>query len=84
MEAHVAAENHHDLDAIMATFSNDAELIFNSNRSRGYEEIGRGHALIGMSSQHALPRRSTSSSRPSTTTTERWKAGAGTGGTCSR
>jgi hypothetical protein len=51
MEVHVAAENDHDLDAIMATFSNDAELIFNSNRSRGYEEIARGHALIGMSSQ---------------------------------
>jgi hypothetical protein len=31
MEAHVAAENDHDLDAIMATFADDAELIFNSN-----------------------------------------------------
>lgn len=50
METHVAAENDHDLDAIMATFSDDAELIFNAVTSRGYEEIANGHALIGMSS----------------------------------
>jgi uncharacterized protein (TIGR02246 family) len=51
MEAHVAAENDHDLEAIMATFADDAELIFNSNTSRGYEQIASGHALIGMTSQ---------------------------------
>lgn len=51
MEAHVAAENAHDLDAIMATFAPDAEVYLNSRVTRGFDNIARHHAAFGASSE---------------------------------
>lgn len=48
-QAHVAAENAHDLDAIMATFSAHAITQLNDVPSTTPEAIAGGHVLFGLS-----------------------------------
>jgi hypothetical protein len=49
VRAHVAAENAHDLDAIMATFAEHAIGQVNDDDSTTHEAIARGHAFFGLS-----------------------------------
>jgi hypothetical protein len=51
MQAHVDAETAHDLPAIMATFAENAELLFNHTSAYGLDAIARGHAAIGFSNE---------------------------------
>jgi hypothetical protein len=53
LQAHLETENAHDLAAIMETFSNDAEMVFNLDSFKGQEAIARAHAGFGMSGSHA-------------------------------
>jgi predicted ester cyclase len=45
--AHYAAENAHDLERVMATFSPDAEMIYNRQSFPEGESIRLAHAYIG-------------------------------------
>jgi hypothetical protein len=54
MQAHVDAENAHDLPAIMATFAENAELVFNHTSAYGLDAIARGHASIGFSNEPGI------------------------------
>jgi hypothetical protein len=49
--AHMAAENAHDLEAILGTFSGDAEMVFNKTPYTG-DGLRMAHILFGMSSEH--------------------------------
>lgn len=44
---HLRAENAHDLDAIMATFTPDATLVLNGRTFTGLDLIRRAHAALG-------------------------------------
>ena len=48
--AHYDPENDHDLDRIMETFSNEAEMIYNGQVFRDHEGIRAAHVYIGLSS----------------------------------
>ena len=50
VEAHMKAENHHDLDGIMKTFSGDAEMLYNRQSFHDPESIRQAHGLFGLSS----------------------------------
>ncbi len=50
LDAHYEPENDHDLDRIMETFSNEAEMIYNGQAFRGHDAIRATHAYIGFSS----------------------------------
>lgn len=52
LKAHLDAENAHDLAAIMETFSDNGEMIFNSRSFKGKETIAEAHAGFGMSGDH--------------------------------
>jgi hypothetical protein len=49
MWVHLDAENAHDLTAIMATFSPDAETFFNATAFRTLDAIAAAHAGFGFS-----------------------------------
>jgi len=49
VHAHYAAENDHDLERIMATFSKDGVMIYNRQTFPGDETIRWAHGYIGMS-----------------------------------
>jgi len=51
VHAHMAAENAHDLDAIMATFSPDAQGMLNQLPIAGDQAIRQAHVLLGLSSE---------------------------------
>lgn len=51
VRAHVAAENAHDIDAIMATFAEHATSQLNDEDNLTHEAIARGHILFGLSAQ---------------------------------
>jgi hypothetical protein len=53
LHAHYDVENDHDLDRIMATFSTDAEMLYNRQSFGDPESIRTAHACIGLSSTHA-------------------------------
>jgi SnoaL-like domain len=55
MTAHLAAEAAHDVDAIMATFSPDAEVIVNGQIFNSPEAIRNVHLSLGFGGQGALP-----------------------------
>lgn len=44
---HLRAENEHDLDGIMATFTPDATLVLNGQTFTGTDIIRRAHAALG-------------------------------------
>ncbi len=48
VHAHMKPENAHDLDGIVRTFSDDAEMLYNGQSFRG-EAIRAAHAYFGMS-----------------------------------
>jgi hypothetical protein len=50
LHAHYAAENRHDLEGIMATFSTDAEMQYNRQSFPTDETIRWAHGYIGMAS----------------------------------
>ena len=50
LHAHYDVENDHDLDRIMATFSTDAEMLYNRQSFGDRESIRTAHAYIGLSS----------------------------------
>ena len=50
VHAHMAAENAHDLEAIVATFSADASGMLNQLPISGDEPIRQAHVLLGLSS----------------------------------
>src|SRR6185369_7206717 len=50
LNAHLAAENDHDLDAIMKTFSADTEMIYNGRSFSDHESIRWAHSYFGWSS----------------------------------
>lgn len=49
VHAHVAAENAHDIDAIMATFAEHAITQINDEDNTTHEAIARGHVFFGLS-----------------------------------
>ena len=49
VRAHYAAENDHDLDRIMATFSKDGVMLYNRQTFPGDETIRWAHGYMGMS-----------------------------------
>jgi predicted ester cyclase len=49
LHAHYAAENDHDLEAIMATFSADGVMIYNRQHFPDDEMIRGAHTYLGMS-----------------------------------
>ena len=49
VHAHYDAENDHDLDRIMATFSNDGVMVYNRQTFPGDESIRLAHRYMGMS-----------------------------------
>ena len=49
VRAHYAAENDHDLERIMGTFSEDAVMLYNRQSFPGGEAIRLAHAYFGMS-----------------------------------
>ena len=50
LHAHYDVENGHDLDGIMATFSTDAEMLYNRQSFGDPQSIRAAHAYIGLSS----------------------------------
>lgn len=50
LNAHLAAENDHDLDSIMKTFSNDTEMLYNGRFFSDHESIRWAHSYFGWSS----------------------------------
>lgn len=55
MEAHLAAEAAHDVDAIMKTYSPNAELVFNGQAFSTLEQIRELHLALGFGGRGALP-----------------------------
>lgn len=49
LAAHYEAENEHDLDAVLATFSDGAEMIYNGRSFTGRDALAWAHGYIGMS-----------------------------------
>ena len=49
LRAHYAAENDHDLERIMATFSKDGVMLYNRQEFPSDETIRWAHGYIGMS-----------------------------------
>ena len=49
LKAHYDVENSHDMSAIMATFSPDAEMIYNRTPFTDPQSIRDAHGLIGFS-----------------------------------
>ncbi len=49
VRAHYAAENDHDLERIMATFSKDGVMLYNRQTFPGDETIRWAHGYMGMS-----------------------------------
>jgi SnoaL-like domain len=49
LRTHYDVENEHDLDGIMKTFSEGAEMLYNRQSFRGRENIRAAHAYIGLS-----------------------------------
>jgi hypothetical protein len=49
VQAHMDAENEHDLEAIIGTFSGDGEMVFNTMTFKGPEALRQSHTLFGMS-----------------------------------
>lgn len=54
LEAHYKAENDNDLDAIMATFSDGAEMIYNQQSFADHDSIRQAHAYMGFSAVGAF------------------------------
>ena len=50
VHAHMKVENGHDLDGIMATFSADAEMLYNRQSFHEPDTIRVAHAYFGLSS----------------------------------
>jgi SnoaL-like domain len=50
LHAHYDVENDHNLRGIMATFSTDAEMLYNKQSFGNPESIRAAHAYIGLSS----------------------------------
>ena len=48
LQAHVRAENEHDLERVMATFSKDAVMLYNRQQFPSDETIRWSHGYIGM------------------------------------
>jgi hypothetical protein len=48
-DVHMGQESHHDVDGVMATFGEGAEMIFNGMPFRGRASITAGHLLFGWS-----------------------------------
>lgn len=48
-QAHMDAENAHDLDGVMATFAEDTEMLYNRLSFRDDQAIRLAHISIGMS-----------------------------------
>ena len=49
VRAHLAAENQHDLDAVMSTFAEKTEMIYNRASFTDHDAIRNAHIYIGMS-----------------------------------
>ena len=54
LHAHYKAENDHDLDRVMATFSPDAEMLYNRQSFRDLGSIQQAHAYMGFSARGAF------------------------------
>jgi len=50
LRAHLAAENDHDLDRIMRTFSDGTEMLYNGRSFIDHESIRWAHGYFGWSS----------------------------------
>lgn len=50
LAAHYAAENEHDLEGVMRTFSGEAEMLYNGQRFADDPGIRWAHGYIGLSS----------------------------------
>ena len=48
VEAHMKAENRHDLDGIMQTFSAGAEMLYNRQSFADADSIRQAHAYFGL------------------------------------
>jgi predicted ester cyclase len=55
MESHLAAEAAHDVDAIMATYAPEAEVIVNGQVFGTLEQIRNFHLALGFGGKGALP-----------------------------
>jgi predicted ester cyclase len=55
MAAHLEAEAAHDVDAIMATYAPNAELVFNGKVFNTLEQIRDLHLALGFGGKGALP-----------------------------
>lgn len=49
LKAHLAAENDHDLDRVMKTFSADTEMIYNGRSFSDHDSIRAAHGYFGWS-----------------------------------
>ena len=49
LNAHLAAENDHDLDGIMKTFSDQTEMLYNGQSFSDHESIRGAHRYFGWS-----------------------------------
>jgi ketosteroid isomerase-like protein len=54
LDAHVAAENVHDLDALVATFAPDGVMVFNGVAFADPMSIRAGHEALGFGGHGAL------------------------------
>src|SRR5882724_8241883 len=54
LQAHLDAENAHDVDAVVATFAEDAVLILNGEVFRGRDLIRRVHRRFGFGDDGAF------------------------------
>lgn len=54
LRAHYDVENGHDLEAIMATFSTQAEMLYNRQSFSDRESILRAHGYMGFSGEGAF------------------------------
>jgi ketosteroid isomerase-like protein len=67
LEAHVAAENRHDLDALMATFAPDAVMEVNARRFDSPDAIRAAHESLGFGEGGAVSQLRVAESRRSFT-----------------
>lgn len=51
LHAHLAAENDHDLDRIMDTFAENAEMNYNRQPVRRLDDISRAHRYMGVGAE---------------------------------
>jgi len=54
LDQHLAAENRHDLDGIMATYSPDAVLVLNGHALTAPKTIRRAHDALGFADRGAF------------------------------